>query len=27
VFLDEIDKIATPADAIRTGNNPSAEGV
>lgn len=27
VFLDEIDKIATPADAIRTGNNPSADGV
>lgn len=27
VFIDEIDKIASPADAIRTGTNPSAEGV
>lgn len=27
VFIDEIDKIATPADTIKTGNNPSAEGV
>jgi len=27
VFIDEIDKIATPADTIKTGTNPSAEGV
>mmetsp|Transcript_17950 Transcript_17950/g.17952 ORF Transcript_17950/g.17952 Transcript_17950/m.17952 type:complete len:387 (-) Transcript_17950:39-1199(-) len=27
VFIDEIDKIATSADAIKTGTNPSAEGV
>ena len=27
VFIDEIDKIATPADSIKTGTNPSAEGV
>jgi ATP-dependent HslUV protease ATP-binding subunit HslU len=27
VFIDEIDKIATAQDAIRTGTNPSAEGV
>ena len=27
VFIDEIDKIATPADSIKNGNNPSAEGV
>ena len=27
VFIDEIDKIATPADTIKYGTNPSAEGV
>ena len=27
VFIDEIDKIATPAESIKTGTNPSAEGV
>ena len=27
VFIDEIDKIATPQDSIKTGSNPSAEGV
>ena len=27
VFIDEIDKIATPQDSVKTGSNPSAEGV
>jgi ATP-dependent HslUV protease ATP-binding subunit HslU len=27
VFIDEIDKIATPPDQIKYGSNPSAEGV
>ena len=27
VFIDEIDKIATPQESIKTGSNPSAEGV